>query len=268
MITSISLSLPPDSKIDFLKKIGDTVHVDDDIAIITAQQNEIEINIAEVLKISPKIVSNLLIKNIGDLVEYDEVIARKKTGIFFKKIIEVKSLLKGKIFELDNFSGRVKIVGVSTQKKIKTPVFGKIKEENEKEIIIEFKGEEIKPKKFFGGTFFARIVKVSNVCDEVDSDLITNGMSGFILLGGHFSASDINKAMALGIRGIFATKLSDSIFEKFGQEKVISIDNRERSILLSIAVVDESDFVKLEKVGAKKQLYFDGSGGKIIIPHE
>lgn len=268
MITSISLSIPPNSKPEFLKKIGDLIHVNDDVASIFSEQNEIEIDIAEDLKISPKNVSSFLVKNIGDPVDLDEVIARKKSGIFFKKTIEVKSRFRGKIFELDNFSGRVKIVGVSSQQNLKSPVSGKIKDLNDKEIIIEFKGEEIKPTKFFGKTFFAPVAKISKINEEVDNDLMTTEMSGCILLGGHFSVSDVNKAMALGVRGILASKISDAVFDKFKDGKIISIDDRERKISFSIAVCDADSFLKLEKISHQKQLYFDGSGGKIIIPHE
>lgn len=266
MITSISLSIPANAKVEFLKKIGDSVHTDETIATVSTEQNQVEINIAEELNVPAKTAVSLLMKNLGDTVEQDEVIARKKTGLLFKKTIEVKSLLKGKIFELDNFSGKVKIIGVLSAKNLITPVSGKIVQENDKEIIIEFKGEEIKPKKFFGKSFFARLLKISKVNEEVDSGLMTSDMAGYIILGGHFSAADLNKALALGVRAIFATKLGDLVFEKFSSEKVISMDEAERKMFLSGAVVENHDFEKLEKTPKGKQLYFDGSSGRIIIP--
>ena len=189
----------------------------------------------------------------------------REKGLFFKKTVTIKSLLAGKIFELDNFSGKVKIVGHPAKKKLKSLVSGRIKEESSNKIVIEFKGEEIKLKKCVGGSFFTPVEKISEPDDEVSSEYINVDYKDKMLLGGHFSLSDLNQAMAVGARGVLAVRLNDNNIERFQSEKVIYVGTEERKITLSIGVLAEEDFAKMAKHG-NHAVYFDGVNGKIIIP--
>jgi len=112
MVNTIKISLQGNSSPDFLKKLGDFVVKNEKIAECSQNQELIEIDIAESLQVSPSKVSGLLLKNLGDNVLKDEIIARTQKGFFVKKVYEVKSKTPGKIFELDNFSGKIKIVGL------------------------------------------------------------------------------------------------------------------------------------------------------------
>jgi hypothetical protein len=265
MITSVTLAIPTNSQVNFLKKIGDIVREGEEIAEYLATQDSIEINIASALQISPKSASKFLMKNLGDLVDRDEIIARREKGLFFKKTITIKSLLAGKIFELDNFSGKVKIVGHPVKKKLKSLVSGRIKEETNNKIVIEFKGEEIKLKKCIGDSFFTIVEKISDVNDEVNGTLINVDYKDKMLLGGHFSLSDLNKAMAIGARGVLAARLNENSIERFQSEKVICVGTEERRMTIAIGILTEEDFVKMAK-HENHAIYFDGVNGKIIIP--
>ncbi len=266
MITSISFAIPNCPQINFLKKIGDAVSEGEDIVEYSQDQEQFEIDIAAALKVSPKNASKFLMKNLGDSVNKDEIIARREKGIVFRKTIAIKSLLTGKVFELDNFSGRVKIVGVPVKKTLKSMVNGHVKEENQKQIVIEFKGEEIKLKKSYGESFFAPLYKVSGGDEEVNADHITIDAKDKLLLGGHFSLSDLNHAMAVGVRGVVGVKLNEHNLDKFQPEKIISVGGTTKKISLAVGLVTPEDFAKLEKYAGKHELYFDGQGSRIIIP--
>lgn len=265
MVTSVTLAIPTNSEVSFLKKIGDAVSEGEEIATYLATQDSVEIDIASALQTSPKSASKFLIKNLGDLVDRDEIIARREKGVFFKKTITIKSLLAGKIFELDNFSGKVKIIGHPVKKKLKSVVSGRIKEESNNKIVIEFKGEEIKLKKCTGGSFFTIIEKISGAEEEVESKKINVDFKDKMLLGGHFSLSDLNQAMAVGAKGVLAVKLNDNNIERFQSEKVICVGSEERKMTIAIGVLAEEDFAKVAKHG-KHAIYFDSAHGKIIIP--
>lgn len=266
IITSLTFPIPKNSSPSFLKKIGDTVRQGEPILKYNAPQEKIEIDIAGSLKVSPKTATRLLLKNLGDFVEQEEVIARHTKGFLFKKTLEVKSLFPGKIFELDNFSGKVKIAGVPKETVYASPVAGKIKEEGENGITIEFKGISLTPIKIFGNSFFAPLHKVGGGGEEVDSEKINVSMKGKILYGGHFSLSDLNKAMAVGARGIIASELTDASLEKFVNAKTFSFVDENCKMFLSVAVLDPDSCLKLEKMEQDKELYFDAQSSKIIIP--
>ncbi len=208
--------------------------------------------------------SKTLTKAIGEAVCENEVIAKGSVGLIFKKTILIKSSIKGRVSEIDLTSRTLYITRDSGKKTLKSPVSGKLKEVDDKKIVIEFKGEEIKSIKSKGEIFVAEMKKIAAADDEVDSNLITDELEGKIIVGGHFSMSDLNRAMAVGVRGVIATKISDDNFERFGTPKTLTIGKVKNNIFLSMAVIDSANFEKLAK--HKGKLNFNGESGIIIIP--
>ncbi len=225
---------------------------------ILTSKSSVEIDIAAELDVAPSQAVNFLIKKLGDSISKDEIIAKKQKGLIFKKIIEVKSLLSGKVFELDNFSGKVKIVGVPTKTKVASPVNGKIISFDDRVIHVEFKGEEISLKKSFGSSFFGETFFAGEFEGEVDSKLMTCFAHGKIIVGGHFSLSDLNQAMAVGAKGILAREISDENYQKFIQPKIVNLAGKQTILQLTIGILKE---------GIKaKACFFEGEKGRIVIP--
>lgn len=251
----ITLSIPLNSPVNFVKNIGDRIKEGDEIALLSRSDDQVEIDLQ----------GCFLIKNIGENVEKDEIIATKKTGFIVKKQTNVKSHLAGKIFELDNFSGKVKIKSITKPTSVKSPVSGTIKGEENNKIVLEFKGEEIKLKKAAGKNFFADILLMGDFKDEVDSAAIGQDCFGKILVGGHFSLSDLNKAMAVGAKGVIAAKISTDNLERFKNEKELKMANNVQKMLLSVGLANEDGFAKLSRLAGKK-VYFDAEGARIVIP--
>ena len=268
MTISISTPIPVNSSsVSYLKNIGDKVEKGDVVAEVFRADEQIEIDIAGILAVSPKEASNFLIKNIGDDVETDEIIAKREKGIVFKKQLKVTSLIKGKIFELDNFSGRVKIKGVQEKKQLKSPVNGVIKDETNEKFSVEFKGSEVELKKAVGQSFFAPVLKISGADEEVEAGQIEKEINGKILLGGHFSLSDLNKAMACGVKAVIGCRIKDDVLTKINAGKEFEIAGAVQKMSLSIGVVEAQEFDKIEKhVG--REIYFDGENKRIILPEK
>jgi hypothetical protein len=267
MLISFSLTLPQSSDLKIFKKIGDSFDSNESLAEYSQSSEKLEIDISQKLNVSRESAASFLLKNLGDSVEKDEIIARNKTGLIFKKTVEVKSMYPGKIYELDNFTGKVVIAGKTEKKSLSVPFSGKVADLNKETMTVEFKGEEITPKNIYGESFLAPVFKISKMGEEVDDSGITVDHGGSILIGGHFALTDLNRAMACGVRGVVAGSVSGSNLEEFVSHKQLSFLSGGVQVLLSIAVLEEEQYSKLEHLKNGQGLYFDGVKGKIIIPH-
>jgi hypothetical protein len=267
MVISFTLSIPHSGEVKIHKKIGDSFFANEPLVEFSSFQDKIEIDISQKLHVSPKVAASFLLKNLGDDIGKDEVIARYKTGFLFKKTIEVKSMFRGKIYELDNFTGKIKIAGIQKKQILSVPFSGKVVDVKEQSLLLEFEGVEIVPVKIFGETFFAEIRKIAKFNEEVDANLINVDDEGKILIGGHFSLTDLNKAMACGVHGVVAGKISDSNLQTFDNSRKYSFLDEDSQIMFSVAIVSEDELNKLEHLKNGQGLYFDGTQGKIIIPH-
>jgi hypothetical protein len=257
MVISYSLAIPQSSDVKILKKIGDPFHINEPLIEYSKPQEKIEINI---------INSSYFLKNIGDQIEKDEVVAKYQSGFLFKKTIEIRSSISGRIFELDNL-GKVMVLGTNNKQVFCLPFSGKVSDLTQETMVLEFKGDEIVPLKIYGESFFAEAFWISKFDEEVDEKLIDVDFSGKILLGGHFSMTDLNKALACGVRGVIAGNISSSVLAEFDNLKKYSFLGSDSERLLSIAFLGEDQLLKFAHLKDNHGLYFDGIQGKIIIPH-
>lgn len=238
-----------------MKKLGETVLEEEDILEYETRGEQKEVHLGDAKNFA---------KNLGDMVEKDEILAESSTGLLFKKTIIIKSPTRGIISEVESSARVIKISSSSPKKTLKSPISGKIKEVGDGKVMIEFKGEEIKPIKIFGKNFISEVKKISGYSDEVDSNLMTDEYARKIILGGHFSRSDLNKAMACGVRAVLAAKISEENFARFSATKILEMGNIKENISLSLATLGADDF---EKLGAHKgKVYFNGESGIILIP--
>ncbi len=238
-----------------MKKLGETVAVDEDILEYESHSKQTEIGLGDIKSLT---------KNLGDTVEENEILAEGVFGLLFKKTIIIKSPTRGIISEFNSTSHIVKISSFAPKRTVKCPISGKIKEVEDDRIVIEFKGEEIKPIKIFGKNFISDMKKISGYNSEVDNNLITDEYAGKIIMGGHFSRSDLNKAMACGARAVIASIISEENFARFSATKILEMGNIKGNISLSIATLGEDNF---EKLGVHKgKIYFNGESGIILIP--
>lgn len=266
MITSVFFPLPLSLNHKFLKNVGDKISFGDPFFEYYSGIDSVEIDVSRILKVSPKHISSFLFKNLGDVVEKEEIIAQRRTGLFFKSTLEVRSEVSGKVFEVDNFSGKVKILGRGEKKIVKAPFSCKIKEILNDGVNLEFKGEQIIPIKIFGENFVSPVFFVSDADDEVQSDKITVEARNKIVFGGHFSLTDLNKAMAVGVKGVIATNISDSVLQNFENCRTFSFLGNKRKSYFSVAVLRFEEASLFEKLKAEKFIYFDAEHKKIFIP--
>jgi len=167
------------------------------------EEGEKEIlSLAKIFQAKPADVFKFLTKQLGDLVQEGDVLA-KKEGFFGRTIL--KSPINGRIAEISQAFGEITLVSEEKKAVIKTPVSGRVKEINHQEIKIEFLGRSFQGKRGEGG----KAVGIINYLSSKTSVLgFFDEIAGRILVSPKFSAEVLAKAWALRAAGVVGSEFA------------------------------------------------------------
>ncbi len=244
----ISLPIPIPENFTPIVKAGDVVSVSSPIAEKKAK-DEVIINLSEMLGVKSKNAGKYLLKNPGDEVRKEEVLAIVK-GFWGQKTL--RSRVHGTItrYERDTSNLAVRLSGFSANEKMLSPVDGvidlcdneKITIQTSKHAALGTKGIGMSAK---GDVYFFR---------EKDAYALTSEASGKIIVGKSFDSEIILKGSALDALGMIATDIKDDALKFL----------RSRNLNMPVLEVDIDVLLQLEKWNDKK-IFMDGSLKSIVF---
>ena len=206
-MTLLTVHLPAKGKI--LVSEGQTVSQG---SLLAQGENpkRVSLHLGLLLKTKPAKIRNSLFKKIGEEIKEGEIVAQK-THFLGKR--RVKSPQAGILENLDEESGILTIKTGGVDFNLPSPVEGKVKEikENE-EIIIEFKGVEIKAEKGTGPPKEGEMAVLGN--SAVSLFNLSLDLAGKIVAAGIWSRETLSKARALGVEAVLGQEIEDFSLEK------------------------------------------------------
>lgn len=200
------------------------------------------LDLANLLKIKPQKIKNLLVKKIGDEVKAGEVIA-KKTGLLAN--LKLKSPINGILETLDMETGILTIKTLGEEIILKAGIAGKVKEVKEgEEITLEIEGLEIEAKLGIGPKRESQLAVLK--IPQVDLGALSLDLAEKIVAAKSWGLGSVSKAGALGIEGLLGEEFADEDFLKAGQGKTLpSLGLKDRGLVL--LVFSPEDFAKVLK---------------------
>ena len=259
--------LPAKGKV--MVKIGDQVEHDDDIAqCLIINPNICEVRIFQELGVDPIRVERYLLKNEGDQVKKNEIVALRKYFFGMKTKIS-KSPIDGTIEEFNKLSGRIFVRETPIEVKVKAHIPGTITEIIPDEgAIIETKAVTLKGVFGIGGEKTGILeIAVENPIQELTQNDLKSSMKGNILLGGSFVTLEaLRSAEKIGVSGIIVAGVDEKDLTVFlGYELGVGFTGNENTRLTLILTegfgekkMKEQTFNNLTKY-ARKLMCIDGT---------
>jgi len=220
--------------------VGDQVKAADIVARTELPGAVTPYNIVNTLGVVAEDAPHVMVKEIGEKVEADEVIAESSSffGLFTSR---AKAPVSGTLESVSEVTGQVIIRQPPTPLELKAYVDGKVVEVLEEEgVIVETHGAFIQGIFGIGGETNAEIVMaVDNPSETLDETKITSEMAGKAIVGGNMvTISGIKKAIDVGVKGIIVGGINDTdIKELLGYEIGVAITGSE-DIEVTIVVTE------------------------------
>jgi hypothetical protein len=202
---------------DVVVKVGDKVQPDDVVACTDLPGNVEPINVANILGVPPEDVGDCMLKNEGDKIEKNEVIALNKSFFGLFKT-EAKSKISGSIESISSVTGQVLLRGHPIPVEVKAYISGEVVETFENEgCAISTTGSFIQGIFGVGGETHGSIkVVVPNNKTVLEDSHIDESCKDCVVVGGSMAtAGAIKKAVEVGARGIIAGGISDKDLREF-----------------------------------------------------
>jgi len=223
---------------EVIVKIGDKVHPDDAVARTELPGNVEPTNVANILGVPPEDVSECMLKKIGDKVNKDEMIAKSKSffGLFTSSC---RAKIDGTIENVSSITGQVLLRGAPIPVEVKAYLEGEVTDVYPREgVEVKCWGSFVQGIFGIGGETHGEIKVVSKdnkaVLDEKD---ITPELKGKVIIGGSLvTAAALNKAIAVGVRGIVVGGFNDKDLRDFlGYDLGVAITgNEDKGITLVV----------------------------------
>lgn len=234
------------------------VSVDDKLTVGTviaekkSSGEEKSIHISQIFNISPKDISKVLKKHLGDGVIKGDVLAKKKgnLGVGSKSII---SEFSGTIIKINQESGNLIIRESGEEGSVKTlvsPVEGTVDFCNNEKIVIKTDKNAILAQDGLGKETEGELLYLEKTQEE---DLFS-AINGKTILAKTIDRVAVFKAIGLDVSGIITEALKNMDF----------IDLTEKAIETPVMIVNEDDFKKLIKANGKK-VYLGGKDKSIVV---
>ncbi|MCK4631615.1 MAG: hypothetical protein KAT79_00020 [candidate division Zixibacteria bacterium] len=202
---------------EVIVKVGDKVNPEDVVARTHLPGNVVPINVANKLGIPPEDMAEIMVKKVGDPIKEGEMIALKKSFIkFFNTPCE--ATVDGTMESVSSVTGQVLQRGHPIPVEVKAYVQGEITE------VFENEGVEVSCyASFLQGIFGIGgetngVIKVVTPDNKaiLDDSLITDDLSGKIIIGGSLVTADaFNKAIKVGVKGVVVGGLDDKDLRDF-----------------------------------------------------
>ena len=231
---------------------GDLVDADTIVAETFMDGDVTPLNVANLLAAQPGEVPGLMLKQEGDSVEKDEPIARSK-GIFGMFKNECKAPASGTLQAISKTTGQVMIAGPMIPVQVKAYLPGRVDSVLPGEgVVVKNTVTLIQGIFGVGGETSGRIVIATSSHDEeLRAELITEEMSGAIIIGGgRMTAEAIQKAREVGASAIVSGGLDDSDLKQIlGYDLGVAITGTEK---LGVTVVVTEGF---GEIGMARRTY-------------
>jgi len=216
--------------------------------------NHVYYDLVSLFSIKPQALAGILTKKEGDEFVRGEILARKR-GIL--KTRSLRAPFHGKIGRIDRELGEMEIIpaDVEDTQPITAPVSGKIEKITKTEITLAFDGILIFAKQGVGRLRKGTLTFLKEADGEVLVADIKQEHAQKILLGGHFSRVELEKAFGIGVAAVLATKLDEGDFAFFSEKKVFDA---------SLLLVAKIDFAALKKYSGKEAVV-EGAHKRVLI---
>ena len=185
-------------------KVGERVKPNDIVAKTDLPGNVQMINVANLLNVDASDIKNYMIKNTGESIQKDDLIAETK-GIFGFFKSSVLSPCEGTIETISDVTGQVVLRESPIPVEVDAYIEGKVNEViSEEGVVIKTNGVFIQGIFGIGGESRGEIKTiVDNRESEITKDMITDEEKGKIIIGGSFISIDAyKKAIDFEVAGI------------------------------------------------------------------
>ena len=196
---------------------GARVKGEDIVARTELPGNVQTLNVGGLLGSPPEDVPQLMLKQAGDQVEKDEVIARSK-GLFGLFKSEVKSPVTGSLESVSAITGQVILREPPQPVQVDAYIEGEVTEVIEHEgVVVRTEASMVQGIFGVGGEVRGVIHVVAKSPDEpFTPEIITEDCRGRIVVGGSLiTAEAIDRALSVGARALVAGGVEDATLRKF-----------------------------------------------------
>jgi hypothetical protein len=246
-------------------KAGDRVRSEQVVARTELPGNVHSVNVANLLSVLPEEVPSRMIKQPGQPVERDEVIARSATlfGLFKSS---VKSPISGTVEAVSEVTGQVLLREPPIPVEVDAYVDGTVVEVRPEEgVVVETHASLVQGIFGIGGEAFGVIeMAVSSPDQELDAAVISADHEGKILIGGSLvTSAALEKAVSCGVRGVVAGGIDDATIREFlGYDIGVAITGTEEK---GVTVVVTEGFGRIPMADATFKLLKSRVGMKASI---
>lgn len=244
-----------------LVSFGDTVAVQQPLAIKKATSGTAVINIAEELAIPPHKAGKTIKKNPGDTITPGDIIA-VRSGILGMGGQKVVSSVTGKIVSYERRTGdlTIQIEGEeskSEDENLLSPVDGKVTLVEESKIVIETEKNSIIAQVGVGGNAKGFVLYLPHEhSGPVPLHVLTSEIIGKIVVGHTFNRDGLLKAIGMEVSGIVVNMINESDTAYIA----------ERNLTIPLVQVADDDYRKITK-WAGKQIFLDGEKKNVVLLH-
>jgi len=222
------------------KAVGDAVGATDVVAETFMPGNVTPANVANMLSMPPADIPECMIKQVGDTVEVDEILAETK-GIFGFFKASCLSRTAGTIETISEVTGQVIIRGAPLPVQVTAYVAGEVVEVIADEgVVIESDVAFVQGIFGIGGETVGPLVMA---CESPDQELtperITDEMAGAVLIGGaRMTGPAVRRAIEVGCAAVVSGGLDDAdLREILGYDLGVAITGSE-TVGLSLVVTE------------------------------
>ena len=197
---------------DVKVSVGDTVAATDVIAETFMPGNVAPLNIANLLSMPPADIPDCMLKQVGDPVAVDELLAETK-GIFGFFKANCRSRTAGTIETISEVTGQVIIRGEPLPVQVSAYVAGKVVEVLEDEgVVIESDVAFVQGIFGIGGETVGPVVMACESPEiELTPDKITDEMAGKVVIGGgRMTGEAVARAIEVGCAAVISGGLDDA----------------------------------------------------------
>lgn len=231
---------------EILVEIGQLVGAETIVARTELPGHVKSVNVANMLGIQPEELDENMLKEEGQRVEKDEVIASTK-GIFGLFKSQCRAPVKGSIESISAITGQVMIREPQVPVEIDAYVDGQVVDIQKNEgVVVQTHGTFIQGIFGVGGEAIGRLVMAcEGPGDILTPDKLDDQMADKVIIGGsQITADSVNQAIHLGVKGIVVGGIDDSdLRELLGYELGVAITGSEN---LGLTLIITESFGRME----------------------